>query len=424
MSENLLHFVWQFKLFDPHKELRTLSGEKIIIQQSGQRNHNAGPDFLNAKLKIGKTIWAGNVEVHVHTSDWDLHQHGMDKNYRNIILHVVYEQDRRIDLAIPVLELKNVISRKVWKSYQNLMQHKLKIPCAPHLNKVSVLVRQSQLEHCLIRRLERKSDEVYALLKKYGGNWREVFYVMLAKNFGLKINQDIFQQVAMQTPHKLFSKHKNSLLQIEALLFGQAGFLEESDIPEHYFLSLQKEYRYLKRLYHLKGVDKHQWKFLRLRPVSFPTIRLALFAQLIYTSEKLFSKVLGQESLKDVASLFDVRASEYWDDHFRFGKTSKWCKPKILSKSLRELLILNTVIPIIYLYGLEQGNDTCRIRAMRWLEEMKPEENQIVREMRSYGFTCDTAWESQSLIELRNHFCDKQKCLDCRIGVVICRGAK
>ena len=320
--EDFLFYVWQFKLFN-QQDLKTVDNQSLQLIKQGSLNKDAGPDFLDAKLKIGETEWAGNVEVHIKASDWERHNHSHDRAYNNVVLHVVYENDRPIyrndGTLVPAVELKQRISKNLESQYRDLMQNLNWIPCEKHIASVDDLHLESWLLRMLIERLDAKSEQFIHILNEYKGSWDDAFYITLARNFGFKTNALPFEMLARSLPQQILAKHKNSALQIEALIFGQAGFLqEESD--EEYPTQLRKEYLFLQQKYKLKPIDKYLWKFLRLRPQNFPTLRLAQFSALVLKSSYLFSKVLEVKQPGEMASLFkDLQVSDYWHSHYRFG---------------------------------------------------------------------------------------------------------
>jgi len=417
-SEDLLQFIWQYSFIEKIEELKTTEGENLQIIHPGTLNTNSGPDFLNAKIKIGETLWAGNIELHLKSSDWIKHKHNENHAYEKLILHVVYENDIELQLNFSVVEIKNHIRPTLLQRYEELMRIDKQIPCQAQLKDISPLRKTHMLERVLIERLERKTKVVEELLLKTNNHWEEVFYILIARNFGLKINQTPFQKIAESTPLKLFAKHKNSLLQIEALLFGQAGFLTQ-DYKDAYFLKLKKEYAFFGNLYNLKNIPVHQINFLRLRPANFPTVRLAQFAKLLFQSAHLLSQILETTELKKLFQLFDVSASNYWNTHYRFGVESESNQAKTLGKSFVELLIINTIIPLVFIYGKFKGENQYCVRAMNWLEELKPEKNTITKAMKAVGFDLKNAKDSQALLELKTNYCDSKQCLKCRIGYAI-----
>jgi len=417
-SEDLLQFIWQHQFLEKIDELQTIEGESVQVIHSGRLNIDGGPDFLNAQIQIGSTKWAGNVELHLKSSDWMKHKHDDNPAYNKLILHVVYEHDTFVELNFPTLEIKNHIRPTLLERYEELMRIDKEIPCQSLLKDIGKLRKTHMLERVLIERLERKTQDVKTLLAQTNQHWEEVFYILVARNFGLKINQEPFQKIAENTPSKLFAKHKNNLRQIEAILFGQAGFLQQEH-NDAYFIELLKEYSFLQKLYSLKNIPLHRINFLRLRPANFPTIRLAQFSKLLHQSSHLLSKVLETSELKKVITFFDVEASEYWDNHYTFGKVSDQIIKKKLGKNFIELLMINTVIPLLFIYGKEKGENQFCNRAMSWLEELKPEKNSITKTMHSIGFELENAKDSQALLELKTNYCDSKQCLQCRIGYAI-----
>lgn len=424
MTENLLQFIWQHRLYAPNKLLKTMDGETLTVVHPGRFNLHAGPDFLEAKIKINDTLWVGNVEVHIHSSDWNKHKHQLDQNYDKLILHVVYKNDEPIktmhNTQFPTLELQNYLSEKLWHNYERLMESKSFVPCENSLTQVKSITIQMQLERMLAERLEEKIGHIYEILGKQKNNWQEVFFIQLARGFGLHINQDQFEQLALNTPLALFAKHKNSILQIEALLFGQAGFLSDY-FDEQYPSILQKEYLYLKKIHHLEPMPKHLWKFLRLRPANFPTLRIAQFAQLIFQSTQLFSKIANATTLKDVEKLFEIHVSDYWHSHYTFGEVSKETN-KSLGKSFIHTLIINVVVPTLFIYGKLQAKPICCDRAIQFLELLKPEKNNIIQQWESLHVMAKNAADTQSLLQLHKKYCLPRNCLSCGIGYEILKG--
>ncbi len=424
MSESLLQFIWRHRLYATSSILKTIEGDEIIVLHPGQLNTHAGPDFLEAKLKIGQTLWAGNVELHLKSSDWNKHQHQQNIRYSKLILHVVYEHDADIETmnntVFPTLELKHHIDERLLLNYEQLMLATKFIPCEKSIQQVRELILHQQLTRMLAERLEEKTLHIKELLKKYNNNWQEVFYVQLARGFGLHINQDAFEQLALQTPLQLLAKHKNNILQIEALLFGQAGFLFDY-FDEPYPLVLQNEYEYLKKLHHLSAIEKHHWKFLRLRPANFPTLRIAQFAQLIVDSTHLFSKVIEANSLKEIETLFNVIVSDYWLTHYNFQEKSL-IRNKSLGTSFVQTIIINAIIPVLFIYGKLQGQEKYCEKAIEFLQQLPAEKNSIITEWNQIGIKTQSAADTQALLQLKKNYCDTKRCLECGIGFAIMRG--
>ena len=422
MKEDLLHFVWRTKRFDL-SDLKTTEGEEIQIQSFGEHNTHAGPDFFNAKIKIGETLWAGNVEMHLKSSDWNKHNHSEDRAYDNVILHVVLEEDepifRESGERIPALELKKRISEKLSKTYLKLLHNEYWIPCQHHFFEVSEMKRNIWLDRLLVERLESKTDIIHQRLEQNKQHWEETFYQFLARNFGVKVNNDAFEQLARATPLIHLSKHKNDLFQIEAMLFGQAGMLEEN-FKDDYPNRLKKEYHFLKKKYKLEPIDKVNWKFMRLRPANFPTIRIAQFAQLIFQSAHLFSKILEAENVEALEKLFQIEPSDYWKTHYTFDNESEE-KPKKLGKTAIHLFIINTIAPFLFVYGRQKAETAFQDKALALLESLKPEKNSIIDGWKNLGVKPESAAQTQALLQLKNEYCNQKRCLECSVGATILR---
>jgi len=417
MKEDFLHHIWKFKRWET-PVLKTTDGEEITIVKSGEHNFDAGPDFFNAQLKIGDNKWAGNVEIHVKSSDWMAHKHQFDKSYDNVILHVVYQHNQEIldknGVAIPTLELAPIIKQELVNQYQNLVNAKSWIPCENQLKKVDTFIVNNWLDRLAIERLERKSEEIEATLHQNKNDWEATFYEYLFKYLGLKVNALPFQLLAKNTPLKIAGKHQNQL-SIEALYFGQAGFLE-ADLSDEYFLKLKKEYQFLKAKFQLTPLDNSLWKLLRLRPSNFPTIRIAQLSDLINRTPRLFAAVLSSNSIKEIEKLFQATASIYWNTHYLFGKKGKDDKAKNLGKTSINNIIINVVVPILFVYAKQKNNETINLKALSYLEVLPSENNAIIKKWEQLGVKSNSALQSQSLLELKNNYCSQKKCLNCSIG--------
>jgi hypothetical protein len=348
MSEAFLHYIWQFQYFDKH-ELQTTSGDPIQIFNPGNRNSDAGPDFQNARMKIGGMEWIGSAEIHVQASGWIEHKHDRDAAYENVILHVVWKNDKAIERKdgslLPALELMNRVSAKFFLNYQRLVNSPETIPCARFLTQVQDIIKHDMIDKALMSRLESKSSRIIEILNRNQRDWQETCYQVLARSFGFKVNADPLQQLAQLLPYKVLRKHGDKLLHIEALLFGQAGFLEEENGDEYYSL-LKREYNLLRQKYNLsdRRLKKAQWKFLRLRPANFPTIRLAELASLLHSRPSLFSNILEAETYEDLVSIFSAQQSEYWTRHYTFLKDAR--EPvNFLGASSISTIIINAVVP-------------------------------------------------------------------------------
>lgn len=422
IREDLLHYLWKTKRFDV-RNLRTTTGEAIEIQEFGKHNPNAGPDFLNAKIKIGETLWAGNVEMHVLASDWLKHEHSSDAAYENVILHVVLNEDIPIQRAsgarIACLEMRSRIPQKLAANYQQLMHTEAWIPCANQFGEVSEMTKYFWLDRLLVERLEQKTDRIEARLKANQYDWEETFYQVLARNFGVKVNSDAFERLAESLPLLTLAKHKNQLFQLEALLFGQSGLLDK-EFEEAYPNQLKQEYQFLQKKYQLTPMRVVNWHFLRLRPANFPSIRIAQFALLIYQSTHLFRKILDAENAKQIKALFQVKLGEYWQTHYVFDKISV-ARKKTLGDSTIRLILINTVAPFLFLYGVQKDDDTYQKRALELLETLKPETNTIITGWKNLGMKVESAYQTQALIQLKNTYCSEKRCLECAIGNAILR---
>lgn len=422
-TEDFLYYVWKFRLFD-RTALKTTAGEDIEILNPGLQNTNAGPDFSNARVKIGNTIWAGNVEIHVAASDWRKHGHHHDKAYDNVVLHVVYKNDIPETLSrrdLPTLELAERISGDLYSRYHQMIYGNQRlIPCEATIASVDSLTMRNWLTRVLVERLEKKSALILESLAHNKGDWEETFYQHLAANFGFKVNALPFEMLAKSLPQSVLAKHKNSPLQIEALIFGQAGFLEE-DFTEEYPNKLKTEYQFLRKKYNLNLVEKHLWKFARMRPLNFPTIRLAQFAALIVKSNHLFSKIIEIKEIPQLIDLFaGIEVNSYWDTHYRFGKESKSVSKQMGESSVNNLL-LNTLALTLFSYGKYHQQQRYISRCLQLLEELPAEQNNIIDDFDVLGLKTKTAFETQALLELRNNYCNFKKCLQCGVGNKILR---
>ena len=420
LREDFLHYVWRYKQFD-FQDLKTTSGENIEVFQFGMYNTDGGPDFKNARIQIDETIWAGNVEIHIKASDWLKHEHSKNPAYNNVILHVVFEADvvinNNVGQPIPTLELNGRIPLKLKNTYLKLLHEKAWIPCANQIESVSDFTKTIWLDRLLIERLQQKTTIIAEALELNNNDWETTFYQMIARSFGLKINVEPFERLAQTLPLITLAKHKNSLFQLEALLFGQSGLLE-GDFNEDYPNRLKKEYKFLSHKHNLSPLPKTIWQFLRLRPPSFPTVRMAQFAALVHQSSHLFSKVLEAENIETIEKLFEVQISDYWLTHYVFDKESKKRK-KSLGKSTIQLIIINTIIPALFLYGKSKGEEKYKDKALKFLEQLPAEKNKVIDNWQSLGFKAGSAYQTQSLLQLKKHYCDKKNCLNCSIGNTI-----
>lgn len=417
MTEEFLQYIWKHALLD-RSAVSTTDGEPIEIIRAGLHNSDAGPDFFNAKIKIGNTLWAGNVEVHIKSSDWFKHKHQNDGAYKNVILHVVWEHDKDIELpggfVLPALQLKDFVSSDIYKKYEELKSSSKSIPCEKEIQKVNQLTLTSWMDRLVAERLERKTNLISSNLEKSINDWEETFYRLILRTLGNPLNSEPFERLATVLPFKIIHKHRADILQVEALLLGQAGFLE-GNFKDEYIIRLQKEYQYLKNKLALTPMLKSEWKFMRIRPPQFPTIRLAQLAAVIHSQEHLFRKAMEADTEYDIIKLFSVKLSEYWLTHFRPDKLSNR-KAGPIGKSTIEILIINAVIPAMFIYGRNTGKEEISEKALGILHIIKPEKNNIIKKWESISIKAADAYESQALLQLRKEYCDLRRCVNCAIG--------
>ena len=413
--EQLLHYVWKHKIF-PLKELKTTTGQQVEVIDTGLANTDAGPDFFNAKLKLDGVLWIGNIEIHERSSDWFKHGHHADTGYNSVILHIASEIDTEISRSngerIPQIQL--ICPEAVRTNYKELLETDSYPPCYRIIPSLPPFTAHSWMTALQMERFEQKATLLNERLKRCQGNWEDAFFITLARNFGFGLNGDAFETRAHRLPFRAVDKHRNDLFQIEAIFFGQAGILEDSD-GDGYYLRLKKEYTYLQHKFGLIPMDASLWRFLRLRPANFPHIRIAQLACLYHRAYGLLSRIMETETLQGVRDILKGGTSEYWLTHYTFGGSSP-SRPKTLSNTSLDLLIINTVVTFLYAYGLHKGNRVLCARAGSFLEELKAENNYITRMWEQCGMKASNAADSQALIQLKKEYCDKKKCLYCRIG--------
>ncbi|MEL7001443.1 MAG: DUF2851 family protein [Bacteroidota bacterium] len=421
MQEAFLHFIWQYQYFDK-SDLKTTRGIPVNILKTGALNSNSGPDFSEAQVNLDYIDWRGSVEIHIKSSDWDFHGHQTDRAYDNVILHVVWQHDKEIKRSdgteIPTIELNRITNKRLQTNYNQLINSPSSIPCKYYIDKVSDVVKLGMLDKVVSERLIEKAQKVLSLQKDNNNDWNETTYQLLSSNFGFKVNQDPFSELSKSLPLKIILKHRNDLFQMEALLFGQAGFLND-DVDDKYFLLLKKEYSFLAHKYELEqNLNPFRWKFMRLRPANFPTVRLAQLAALIYKIDRLFDQLISNGSVGKLSEILKIRQSEYWLKHYNFGKPASR-KMTGLGKSSIYNIVINTIIPLLVAYSRQIDDQMFMDRALALLEQLPGEDNVITREWEKLGVKTESAFDTQGLIHLNNNYCQKRRCLSCNIGTTL-----
>ena len=387
----------------------TTQGHPVEVINPGFRNQNAGPDYIEARIRIGEQLWAGQVEIHVRTSDWNRHRHQDDKAYQNVVLHVVYEHDRTVN-EIPVLALQGHFSTSLYHQYEQFVTAQRWIACERQLSQIQPFTLNAWLERMAVERLEEKAKNVEKQLKATQFDWEETLYRLLMRYFGMKVNNEAFETLASLLPLKTLLKHADNLTQVEAMLLGCSGLLEK-ERDEDYPKLLKREFAVMRSKFNLLTMPAEQWKFMRMRPANFPTVRLAQLAQIIHRHGCLFSKIKEAESADEIKTLFDVQASEYWN--------ASNGKPKHLGEGTADVLMINAVIPLLFCYGQFHKDLSYCDKTMRFLEALDAEDNAIIRHFNAIGIKADNAMKSQALLHLYNHYCHRKRCLECQIGNTI-----
>ena len=423
--EQLLHYVWKHKMF-PLKELLTTDGRALEVIDPGLHNHNAGPDFFNAKVKIDGTLWVGNVEIHDRSSDWYRHGHDHDSAYDNVVLHVAGIIDSEVKTTngqlLPQLQLD--VPPMVQQQYEELLKTDQYPPCYRIIPDLSALTVHAWMAALQTERLERKTEDIRRRADRCNGSWEDAYFVTLARNYGFGINGDAFEQWAYHVPLSAVGKHRDDLFQIEAIFMGQAGLLELDTVPAHYqkdalnegyFAKLRNEYQYLAHKFSLQPMSATQWRFLRLRPQNFPHIRISQLANLYYERKASLSRLIECQTIKELQEMMHTHVTPYWETHYTFGSESP-VNGKHLSPFSLNLLMINTAIPMLFAYGRHASNEQLCDRAFDFLEELKAENNHIIRMWRDCGLEVRNAGDSQALIQLKKEYCDRKDCLRCRFG--------
>lgn len=416
MREDFLHYVWHNKKFD-FSNAKTVCNKEITVISSGEYTKGAGADFFNAQLIIDDLRWAGNVEIHLNSSDWYLHNHHNDSNYNNVILHVVWNHDVEVyhkdQTALPVLELKNYVAETLNSEYMNLNRTKSWIFCENQIRDISGDIIENWKNELYYERLQEKSVPIQKLLIETKNDWEAVLFCMLAKNFGLNINGSSFFEIAKSIPFSIIRKEADEVENLEALFLGRAGLLE-TDFQDTYSKELQRRWKYLKIKHNLEDVEIEQLGFFKLRPDNFPTIRLAQLAMLYHKNQYFFETFIKAVSKENLYSLFSIEISTYWQTHYVLDKESPK-KRKPLSESFIDLLIINTVVPLKYLYQQYQ-NKTNYQQLLQPLLAVKPEQNVIIEKFKQIGVSSKNAFDTQALLQLKKNYCDNKRCMDCSIG--------
>lgn len=422
--EDFLHYIWQHQKFDK-SNLLTCYGDKITVISQGFANKNAGPDFYNCKLIIKEIEWHGTVEVHYKSSDWNHHAHAENKAYNNVVLHLVWDNDadiwREDGTQIPTLELKNRIDPVLITKYKSLIDNSLEIPCANLVSDVDDFFVLSMLEKTIVERLETKSKLILDLLYLSKNDWEETCYQWLGKCFGFKINSDPFSQLCRLLPYSILKKYRTKLIQLEALIFGVAGFLDDDTSENEYIRILKQEFKYLSQKHSItKRLDKSEWKFLRLRPANFPTIRLAQFAAFLHKTSSLYDFVFdSSNTVRDYSSYLKSKPSEFWESHYHFKELSVSKLDAKMGNSSIENIIINAVVPLRFAHALYLHVEEEKESIVEVLRKLKPDKNAVVSKFTSFKVKVQSAYESQGLLQLHNQYCSNKKCLSCAIGVQI-----
>lgn len=422
MTEKLLHFIWQFQYYNKH-ELLTEAGEPLQIIKQGSYNTNQGPDFSEATIRVGNIVLVGNIELHIAASDWHKHHHTGDRNYNNIVLHVVWNNDKpvldKFGKQLPTLELRGRVAKTVLLRYEELMNARSVILCRKFLPVLDGIGWHSWKERLVAERLEEKSEKVLQLYKESNHHWEETFWWMLAANFGIKVNTLVFEAIAKTVPVNVLAKHKNQIHQLEALLLGQANLLNGFFVDD-YPNMLKREHIFLQKKYGLKQTSIAP-AFLRMRPAAFPTVRLSQLAMLINTSAHLFSWCKKVEDVNEVKQKFDVMANDYWHYHYRFDEITDY-RPKKIGNQMVENIVINTIAPVLFAYGMHTKEEQYKEKAIRWLVELEPEHNSVTKPWNGTGVYNINALDSQALIQLSSHYCRERKCLQCAVGNKLLKG--
>lgn len=429
MKEEFLHFLWKYGLYDKEKLLDN-EGNRIIIINPGEYNRDAGPDFFNARISVAGTVWAGNVEIHLRSSYYDIHGHHKDPGFDNVILHIVVENDKRVfnSRGEELLTSEIKFDSSLHDKYLSLVNNSYIIACQDDIADFDSLLLRHWIEALVVERLGQKSEKIEGILSDTGNDWEETFYRLLSRYFGFRVNTEPFEMLARAIPFRIIRKHTDNRFQIEALLYGTAGMLQEGLFSEalndDYYKGLIREYRMLSSKYSLRPLHGWIWKFSRLRPSNFPTVRISQLSGMLAVAGGLFSRVIEVDDIRQLKELFEITGSSYWDDHYIFGQI-KHGYAKRTGTQATDIILINSVLPLLSTYGKARGLPEYSERALTFLENIRAEENSVTREWLCIGIKAESALESQALLQLRDHYCRKRRCLDCRIGFdLIKKGVK
>lgn len=414
-KEDFLHFIWKYRLIYP--EYLWYRNRKVEILDPGIHNHSSGPDFFNARVRIGPTLWVGNVEIHIRASDWYRHGHQDDPAYDSVILHAVYDTDAEVKRVngqeIPFIRIN--FNPSLLRNYEKLLLRTRERECYPYFKSLEKVYLRDWYGKLGMERIERKTGEISDILNENRNDWEETLYVMIASAFGMKLNREPFRLLARSVPLKTVLKYRKNRNTLNAIFYGQAGFLDELLSDDEYYASLQREYRSIKSTLPGPLVSRHFWKFMRSRPPGFPTVRIAQFANLIAGSFPLFGKLLEFRSLKELRESFEKGLENYWIFHFLYGKQGQRCSARPGKQTL-DLIIINAVVPVILSYGRKRGSEGSIEFGISVLEQLPPENNEIIKNWNKFGISAENAFDSQALIQLETRYCRKQACLKCMVG--------
>lgn len=422
MTEDFLHYLWHHRLFYPSGLVTVNGSEPVEVLHPGWPNHHAGPDFFNSRIRIGTTTWAGNVEIHLHSSDWFRHGHDLDSSYNNVVLHVVAHHDGEPVLDSNKREVPELVLRfpdNILQQYDALIHHTGVVKCLEHVGRVGRLDWQNWLDRMLCERMEQRAGHIHALLTSFNGDWDQVFFVLLARSMGFGVNGDPFEILARNLPVTVLFRHASDLLQLEALLFGQAGFLSQTSVDGSYMTLLQREYDLLRHKYGLKPMDVSMWRFLRLRPVNFPTIRLSQLAAILHRNSGNFESWVKVQNIGALLEQLDVAASGYWKSHYMFGRPAKSAVHSHFGVKSRQLVVANAMIPFIFTMAQRRGQTDVQAQALKILSQLAVERNSVLSHWRGVGLEPENEAEAQAMIHLVQNYCIRSKCLHCRIGHMV-----